>query len=173
MRSAALVHVLVAAMLAVAVWNLDCFTWLHREIFLISTSRDGPATKTVMTFMTVFCFTALHLLPFLYLWAVRYCTLRFTGRCEISALQNDILVLSEAACSLRQLLLKLSPTQHAAQSSRAPNDHPSSGPSADAATEPTAATDPAVPNDVPDDQPEQQDSCPSSPSKSHETCSSK
>ncbi len=82
-------------------------------------------------------------------------------------------LLSEAACSLRQLLLKLSPPQYAAQSSRATNDHPSSEPSFDAATEPTAATDPAVPNDVPDDQPEQQDSCQSSPSQSHETCSSK
>ncbi len=171
-RAAAMVHVSIAAMLAVAVWDAKRFTRLYWQCFYFSTSYYRPADRFYLTSRMVFFVAVLNLLPFLYLWAVRYCTVRFAGRCEISALQKDMRMLSEAASFLRQLLLKLSPVQNAAHSSHASNDHPSPASSGATATELAAAFDSAAPNHAPDDQSEPQDTCPASPSRILEICSS-
>ncbi len=168
MRAAAILHVLLAAILAVYCWDVERFTWRYWEAVYIHATCHGPVDTFCMMFEMVLYVAMCSLYPFLYLWAVRYCTVRFAGRCETSALQKDMLILSEAASFLRQLMLKLPPPQQAAQSSRATNN-PNSGPSTDAATE---LTDPAASNEVPDDQSERQDIHLAFPLPSHETCSS-
>ncbi len=150
MRGAAILHFLLAAIYAVIIWDVRCFTWHYWEAFYIVATSYGPVGFWRKLEMVVF-FAVLNVLPFLYLWAVRYCVVRFAGRYEIAALQKDMLTLSEATRLLHQLLLKLPTAQHAARSCCARNDHPSPGASTDVATDP-AATDPAARNQVPDDQ---------------------
>ncbi len=172
MRTAAVVHVTLAACYGLVCWDSRWFPWLAQNIDnRFRTSKDPYLfdTKYADIALAASFVSGLFLLPVLYLWAIRYCTMCYSGA-EISALLKDISTLSEATCFLHHLLCQSLPARHATEAA-VTSRNPGSDSASSAAGSTTAAIIPSAPA-VPD-QSELPDSPPASTRVMLQVCSSK
>ncbi len=172
MRTAAMVHVILAACYGFVFWDLSWFPWLARQINHCVRSPEWHECIYFKSSTMTFFVCGLFLLPVLYLWAIRYCTMCCYST-EISALLKDISTLSEATCFLHHLLCQSLPAKHATKTALTSRNHPDRESASDAAGSMAAAVIPSAPYEARFDQSDLQGSPPESMQNMLEVRSSK
>ncbi len=173
MRTAAVVHVILAACYGFVFWDPSWFPWLAQKIDDYSHSPFMPDFKYFAITMLTSFVCGLFVLPFLYLWVIRYCSVCFLDK-EIDALLKDISSLAEAACSLGQLLRRSLRAENAVLEAYIASHNLSGWNSSnDAAQSLRSATIPGASNKALSHQSRAQDSSPASTRNILEVCSRK